>query len=245
VLIWLASPLAANLLLRSFGGDGWKDFGIKPNFKEGWPWYLVAVLIIPLVTILTLGLGALSRAISLAGFAQKGFSAFLPLMAAAFAGAMIKNIFEEFAWRAYLTPRFEALKLHPFASSILTGFIWAAWHIPYYLYFLDRSILQAHTSLSLPVFILVAFLLLPFHALAYGELRLLSKSVWTVWLLHNIANAISLPLISDGFVTLNAGFAGVLLSPGTEGIVHSLLMGLIGLGLYQYRMRKNIWSNQS
>ncbi len=245
VLIWLASPLAANLLLRAFGGDGWKDFGFRPNFKEGWIWYLVALLIIPIVTIIPLGLGTLFGAVSLSGFAQKGFSAFLPLVLTGFVGAMMKNIFEEFAWRGYLTPRFEAIKLHPFANSILTGFIWAAWHVPYYLYFLDRAILQAHTSLSLPAFILMAFLVLPFHALAYGELRLLSKSVWTVWLLHNIANAISLPLLSYGFVTLNAGFSGVLLSPGTEGIVHSLLMGLIGFGLYQYRMHKNFRSNQS
>lgn len=245
VLIWLVSPLAANLLLRAFGGDGWKDFGFKLNFKEGWIWYLFALLIIPIVTILPLGLGALFGAVSFSGFAQKGFSAFLPLVLAGFAGAMIKNIFEEFAWRGYLTPRFETVKLHPFANSTLTGFVWAAWHVPYYLYFLDRSILQAHTPLSLPVLILVAFLVLPFHAFAYGELRLLSKSVWTVWLLHNVANAISLPLLSYGFVTLNAGFSSALLSPGTEGIVHSLLMGLIGLGLYQYRMRKNIRSNQS
>lgn len=239
VLIWLVLPLAANLLLRALGGDGWKDFGIKPNFKEGWIWYFVALLIVPLVIILTLGLGMVFGAISLSGFTEKGFSAFLPLIFGAFATAMVKNIFEEFAWRGYLTPRFEAIKLHPFANSILTGFIWAGWHIPYYLYFLDRAVLETHTSLSVPAFILLSFLVLPFQALAYGELRLLSKSVWPVWLLHNVANAISLPLLSYGFVTLKTGFSGVLLSPGTEGIVHSLLMGLIGYGMYQYRMRKS------
>lgn len=237
VLVWLVSPLAANLLLRALGGDGWKDFGLGLNLKSGWMWYLVALLIIPLVTLPTLGLGALFGVVSLSGFATQGISAFLSLMGAAFGAAMAKNIFEEFAWRGYLTPRFEALKLHPFVNSILTGFIWAGWHVPYYLYFLDRAVLQEHTSLSVPAFILLAFLVMPFHALAYGELRLLSKSVWTVWLLHNVANAISLTLISNGFVILTRDFSGVLLSPGTEGIVHSLLMGLIGLGLYQYRRR--------
>ena len=34
------------------------------------------------------------------------------------------------------------------------------------------------------------------------------------------------------------GFAGTLLSPGTEGIIHSLLMGMAGLGLYFYRRRQ-------
>jgi len=238
VLFWLVSPLAGNLLLRALGGDGWQDFGLKPNFKEGWIWYLAALLIVPLVVLITMGLGTLFGAISLAGFAKLGFSAFLPLVAAAFSGAMVKNIFEEFAWRGYLTPRFEAINLHPFLNSMLTGIIWAGWHIPYYLYFLDRSVLEAHTSLNLSAFILLAFVQLPFQALAYGELRLLSESLWPVWLLHNVANAISLPLLSVGFVTLKPGLGGVFLSPGTEGIVHALLMGLFGLGLYFFRKQK-------
>jgi membrane protease YdiL (CAAX protease family) len=237
-LIWLVSPLLANILLRTFGGDGWKDFGLGLNLKAGWIWYLAPFLIIPLASLPSLGLGTVFGAVSLSGFSQQGFGTFLSLAGAAFGMAMVKNIFEEFAWRGYLTPRFEALKLNPYANSILTGFIWAAWHIPYYLYFLDPSVLQKHTPLSLPVFILTAFLVLPFHAFVYGELRLLSKSTWTTWLLHNVANAISLTLISNGFVTLSRNFAGVLFSPGTEGIVHSLIMGLIGFGLYQYRMRK-------
>jgi hypothetical protein len=83
---------------------------------------------------------------------------------------------------------------------------------------------------------LLAFLVLPFHALAYGELRLVSKTVWTPWLLHNVSNAISLPLLSAGFVSLVGGFGGVILSPGTEGILYSLLIGLAGLGMYRYRM---------
>ncbi len=237
-LVWLVSPLAANLILRAAGGDGWKDFGLRPNLKAGWAWYLAALFLAPLATLVTLALGALSGAVSLSGFANQGFEAYLPLVGGALAAVLIKNIFEEFAWRGYLTPRFEALKLHPFASSILTGFIWAGWHIPYYLYFLDRAVLRTHTSLNLPAFILLAFFVLPFQALAYGELRLVSKTTWTPWLLHNVANAISLPLISNGFVTLAGGFAGVTLSPGTEGILYSLITGLAGYLLYRQRMSK-------
>ncbi len=58
-LVWLVSPLAANLILRAAGGDGWKDFGIRPNLRSGWKWYLVALLIAPLVTLVALILGAL------------------------------------------------------------------------------------------------------------------------------------------------------------------------------------------
>lgn len=238
-LIWLASPLATNLLLRTFGGDGWRDLGLALHLKSSWGWYLLAVLIIPVVTGICLGFGALFGAISLSGFAAQGIQPFLMLLATGFAAAMVKNIFEEFAWRGYLTPRFESIQLHPLLNALLTGWIWAGWHVPYYLYYLDSAQLQAHTSLSVPTFIGLAFLVLPFHALAYGELRLLSKSVWTTWLLHTIANAVSLGLLSGGFILLSPNLSGVIFSPGTEGVLHSLLMGLIGFGLYQRRRQQS------
>jgi membrane protease YdiL (CAAX protease family) len=238
-LIWLAAPLVANLILRALAGDGWKDFGIRPNLRSGWRWYLVALVIAPSITLAVLVLGAALGAVSLSGFTRQGAGAYLSVVGVTLAGVLVKNLFEEFAWRGYLTPRFEALGLHPFANSLLTGFIWAGWHAPYYLYFLSRAELQAHTALSAPALLLLAFLILPFHALAYGELRLLSKTVWTTWVLHNIANAVSLPLFAYGFVTLAGGGAGVFLSPGTEGLLYSLLMGLIGFGLYRYRMNRS------
>jgi membrane protease YdiL (CAAX protease family) len=237
-LIWLASPLAAGLLLRAFGGDGWQDAGFKLNLKSGWRWYLAALLIIPLVTLLVMIFGSVLGAVDLSGLAAQRWGAFFALAGATFGGVMVKNLFEEFAWRGYLTPRFDALRLHPLANAALTGFIWAGWHVPYYLYFLDKEVLAAHTPLSLPAFILLAFLVLPFHALAYGELRLLSGSVWPAWLLHNVANAVSLSLVAGGFMVLDRNVAGVLLSPGTEGIFSSLLMGVIGFVLYRHRTRQ-------
>lgn len=235
VLIWLVSPLLANLLLRALGGDGWQDFGLAPHLKTGWHWYLATALIVLLVTAVPLTIGSIFGAVVLSELTQQAISTLLWLVGSGFVAAMAKNIFEEFAWRGYLTPRFASLGLHPFVNALLTGWIWAAWHIPYYLYYLDRTVLQKFTTLSLPVFILVAFLVLPFHALAYGELRLLSKSVWPGWLLHNIANALTFALISGGLVVVARNFAGLLLSPGTDGVIHSLLMGLIGFALYRYR----------
>lgn len=236
-LLWLTSPLVANVLLRSFGKDGWKDFGLGLNLRSGWPWYLLAIVITPVVVLPVFGLGSLFRVYEFAEGAS--LAALLPLVGVGFLAAMPKNIFEEFAWRGYLTPRFEALGLHPLINALLTGFIWAAWHVPYYLYYLDKTILAEHSTLAMPVFILLAFLVLPFQALFYGELRLISKSVWPVWILHNIANGVGLTLISAAFITLKPGFGGVLLSPGTEGILYALLLGAAGYGLYRYRTNKN------
>ncbi|HEU5103685.1 MAG TPA: CPBP family intramembrane glutamic endopeptidase [Roseiflexaceae bacterium] len=234
-LVWLVSPLAANLLLRSFGGDGWGDLGLGPKVRAGWKWYLLALLIVPITTLPSLLLAPVFGAASLAGFARQGGWTFLSLAGAAFGAAAVKNIFEEFAWRGYLTPRFAALGLHPMLNAVLTGVIWASWHVPYYLYFLDRAVLQAHTPLSVAPFILLTFVLLPFHAFAYGKLRQASRTVWTTWLLHTVANAISLTMLSNGFVTVARDFRGVLLSPGTEGVLVALTTGLSGYMLYRSR----------
>ena len=237
VLIWLISPLAANLLLRWLGKEGWKDFGISPNLKSGWRWYLGAILITPLISLILIGLGVLFGSTVTAGFSTQGLSAFLSLLGVGIMGNLVKNLFEEFAWRGYLTPRLEALHANPFVSSIVTGVIWTSWHIPYYLYFLSQTARQNQTSLSVPVLILLAFIMLPMEAFAYGELRLLSKSVWPGWLMHTLANAFSFTLVTGGFVVLSKNFSSILLSPGTEGVGYSILMGLIGWALHQYRMQ--------
>lgn len=238
VLIWLVSPLAANLLLRSIGRDGWKDFGIGLHLRSGWRWYLAALIIVPVISFVIIAIGSLLGVSTSTGFSSQGMNTFLSLLVTAFVGSMVKNIFEEFAWRGYLTPRLMSLKANPFISSIVTGAIWAGWHIPYYLYFLNPIVLKEQTSLSIPALIILSFVLLPFQAFAYGELRMLSKSVWTTWLLHNMANAFSFALISGGFVILSKNYSSTIFTPGTEGILYSLLMGAIGLWLYRIRVRK-------
>lgn len=237
VLIWLASPLLASLLLRWLGKQGWEDFGLRPNLLQGWKWYLFAVLLVPVISVLVIGAGAVTGALRLNGFQAQGLPAFLALTGALFAGTMVKNIFEEFAWRGYLTPRLAALKVHPLISALITGVIWASWHIPYYLFFLSPATIQQQTSLSVPALIGLAFVILPVQALVYGELRLLSQSVWSVWLLHTLANALGFALISGGFVAFSGALPEVIITPSTEGMLYTLLMGLVGWGLYQNRRR--------
>jgi membrane protease YdiL (CAAX protease family) len=225
--------MITGLLLRAFGGDGWKDAGLAPNLKQSWVGYLVAFLIFPLVSVVVFGLGLSVGAFSAPGFQSQGLSAFVSLVAIAFVSGFIKNIFEEFAWRGYLTPRFEALKLHPLANHLLTGIIWAAWHIPYWLLFVDIS---QFSSLSKPALVVVGTLTLIATSITYGELRLLTKSVWPAVVLHTVANAITATFLLNGFIELN-GNLGVLLSPGNDGIIHSILFTFIGFVLYQYRTR--------
>ena len=235
-LVWLTTPALSGILLRALGGDGWKDSGFGLNLISGWKWYLVAILIYPLAALLTFSLSALLGIVSADGFAAQGFNAYISAAGAMFVGSLMKNIFEEFAWRGYLTPRLEAAKVHPLLNHLIVSILWMSWHLPYYYYFLDRSILNSAITTSIPVFLIAGYIVMFPTAILFGELRLLSKSVWPVFLLHNVINALSMPLLINGFIKVN-GPLGFVFSPTNEGIITSILFGVAGWFLYQYRMK--------
>jgi len=57
MLLWIVTPFRACLLLRGFAGDGWKNFGIRLNFKGNLIGYVVSILIFPVITALILAIG--------------------------------------------------------------------------------------------------------------------------------------------------------------------------------------------
>jgi membrane protease YdiL (CAAX protease family) len=237
-LVWLMSPALAGLLLRAFGGDGWKDSGFGLHLRAGWQWYLVAILVYPVIALFVFGVALALKAVSAEGFITQGFGAYTSAVIFMLGASLMKNIFEEFAWRGYLTPRLEAAKVHPILNHVIVSIVWWSWHLPYYYYyFLDRAELATYLgNTSLAVFMLLAFISTVPTAILFGELRLLSKSVWTVFILHEIINAVSMPLLLNGFIKTN-GVLGSVLSPTNDGIFTSILFGVAGWMLYQYRMK--------
>ncbi|MBL0345745.1 CPBP family intramembrane glutamic endopeptidase [Candidatus Villigracilis affinis] len=236
-LIWLTTPALSGILLRAIGGDGWKDSGFGLNLISGWKWYLIGILVYPLAALLTFGLGALLGIVSADGFAAQGFGAYLSVAGTMFVGSLMKNIFEEFAWRGYLTPRLEAAKIHPLMNHFIVSLLWMTWHLPYYYYYLDRALLESALTTSIPVFLITGYIVMFPTSILFGELRLLSKSVWPVFILHNIINALSMPLLMNGFIKVN-GPLGFVFTPTNEGIITSIMFGVAGWMLYQYRMKK-------
>jgi membrane protease YdiL (CAAX protease family) len=235
VLVWLTTPALAGIFLRAFGGDGWKDAGFGLNLASGWKWYLVGILVYPLAALMTFGVGALLGIVQPDGFASQGFGAYLGVAGTMFVGSLMKTIFEEFAWRGYLTPRLDVAKVHPILNHFIVSVIWMSWHLPYYYYYLDRATLNSTLTTSIPAFLLIGYLVMFPTAILFGELRLLSKSVWPVFILHNVINALSMPLLINGFIKVNGPLSFVF-TPTNEGIIVSILFGVAGLMLYQYRM---------
>jgi membrane protease YdiL (CAAX protease family) len=235
MLLWLVVPLATSLLLRAFAGDGWRDLGIKPAFKSNLKWYALSILVYPVFIALTLAIGGLFGVISFPGFASGGIGAFLQLVAVAFVTNFFKNIFEEFAWRGYLTPKLKLLGLHDLANHAIVGVVWALWHLPYWIGLLTPAAMQGFTGLSLPVFILLGAVGLITSAILYGELKLATGSIWPPMLLHTVLNALTLTLLSEGFIAFEGGEA--LFTPGMGGILGTVLITLVGLWVYRSRAK--------
>lgn len=235
LLIFLLFPFLTVFLLRGFGGDGWKDFGLRLNLRGNWGWYLLALLMYPAAILLTLGLGAVFGTTTFEGLRTQGFGALLSVIGLGFAMSIMKNIGEEFAWRGYLTPRFNALGLGNFANHMLTGVIWGLWHVPYWLFLLGPDLINEYSSLGVTGFIIVGLIGIFPAALVYGELRLKTGSLWPAFLAHNIINALSPQLVMQGFVDINPN-AELFFSPALDGL---LMMAFFwALGIWMLRKQR-------
>lgn len=234
MLLWLIIPLAASLLLRTFAGDGWKDIGIKPSFKKNVTWYIIALCIFPIVTILNLFIGNSLGWITFSNFK-------LSLFFQAFLGAILPNFFknipEEFVWRGYLAPKVYSLNLNDFMLYCIVGLVWGLWHIPYYLFFLDSATFQSVTMLNIAVFIPLSIIVMISWSVVFVELRLLTNSVWPVVLMHMIEDAFVNPLFLGGFIQIIQS-KDLLISP-IYGIVSIVFYTAIGFGLRQLRKKRN------
>ncbi|EAT58580.1 CPBP family intramembrane glutamic endopeptidase [Chlorobium ferrooxidans] len=236
-LLWIAAPLLTALLLRRFGGDGWKDFGFWPELKQRAVWYFLALVLFPLSAALILCIGMVTGLTTLPDLSSAGAAVFLHLFLVTLAPSFVKNIFEEFAWRGYLAPRLSSLGVHDLAGHLLVGVVWAAWHIPYYLFFLDRASFTAYSSQGPMLFFFMLFAGVIAMSLVYGEIRLLTGSVWPLLLLHTVSNAVGNPLLLHDFIRIAPG-ADIVVSPAPGSIVSIVLNCAVGFGLYRFRKGK-------
>jgi membrane protease YdiL (CAAX protease family) len=234
--VWLLIPLSFSLLLRAFAGDGWKDFGHKPNLRGHLIWYVFALLVYPVVTALVLFTGKAFNLITFSGLSPDVLGPILQVFAAGLLSMLIKNIFEEGAWRGYLAPKVYSLGLNDYVGHIIVGLIWGAWHLPYYLFFLDAAYLQKFTTLSLAMYIPLVMVVYVTWAIVFGEIRLLTNSVWPALLMHAVEDAVLLQLFEGSLIQIVPG-ADWLVSP-MNGLVMVFLFTALGIGLNQWRKRK-------
>ena len=236
MLLWIMTPLGVSLLLRAFGGDGWKDFGIKPNFKGNGVWYILAILVFPILTALVLLIGRGLGLITFPNLSPNTLGLLLQAFALGLLPQFIKNILEEAPWRGYLAPKVYSLGLNDFVGHAIVGLVWGSWHIPYYLFFLDRALLSNFTTLDLAAYIPLAIGVMISWAIVYGEIRLLTNSFWPAVLMHMVEDAFLIQLFIGNHIQIMPG-TDWLISP-MNGLLMSLFFIALGVGLRHFRKRK-------
>ncbi|MFT3985724.1 MAG: CPBP family intramembrane metalloprotease, partial [Lachnospiraceae bacterium] len=189
--LWLILPLLTAVILTLACRDG-KEIGLRPNFKGNGKWYLLSLLIYPVVTAVTVGPALLFGCVDVSAFTIKEF---LSLAAFSIAVNFIKNIFEEFAWRGFLASKLIESGLNDWLIYLITGLVWALWHAAYYLVFLPDRYFE---TISRGGMVLSGCILMLCWTVMYVEVYRLTKSVWPCVLMHAIEDGIPTVLVTTG-----------------------------------------------
>ena len=229
--IFIVTPIVCMILLRLLGGDGWKDFPLKPRFRQNTHWYIFAIAVYPVVISITLFVGKLLGWVDVSKFSV---AAYLPVFVAAFLPIFIKNILEETAFRGYLTVKMEQLTKNEWLIYVVVAFVCQIWHLPYNLIFLDDAYQATFFPYSKVLFVLVSFVVITVWTIMYTEIFFLSRSLLLVVLMHSMKDALN-PLISEGFTVISPDKT-LLLSP-LFGLIPTLIY--LAIWLYFRKIRKS------
>ena len=226
--LWLVLPALTAVLLFRLRPDGGGPLGLTLRFPQRTRWFAFAALFyVPFTALIVLaGIVAGVGSFDASGAASK--PTLLAGIAVALAPLLIKNFFEELTWRGYGTRTAIAAGLPRLQAHLLVGLAYAVWHLPLYVYFLERADFRATTSLPWALFIPVFFAGVLAFAVVFGELRLRTGSIWPGVVMHTVGGAVVNTLLLDGHLTYS-DHGDALFSPAPNSLASIILLGLVGL----------------
>lgn len=231
--LWLVFPLLTVVALQLMSRSSWRGMGLALHFKRSWRWYIVALLIYPLITAIVLAIGKAAGWTDLSELRLESFlSVFLSLILVSF----IKNIFEELVWRGYLTGKLVEKKLNDWSIYLIVGLVWGLWHLPYYMVFLSEESMYNVLPVSRVVFAIVAVISMTAWTVMFVELYRISGSIWPCVLMHAVEDSLLNHLVIDGYISIISG-KEIWISP-ISGIITSLLYVAVGLLIRFIRLRQ-------
>lgn len=233
MLIWLVSPLICTIILRTFAGDGWKNTGFRFQFRNNKKFYLIGFLVYPIVTIMVILLGYMTKGIMFSN-ANIGISTYIGILIIQIASQFIKNIFEESVWRGYLTNQLLKLKMPDLKLYLLIGFIWWMWHLPYIMIFLSESEIQNTLPVGRVSFFFIGMVVVTIWTVMYTEIFRITKSVWPLVIAHTMEDAVINPLLLYGIISIEKSQA--FLFSLSVGIIPTIIYLIIGLTIRKWRI---------
>jgi len=184
--------IAAFVVRKWVTREGFKDAGLRFNFRKGWAYYLWAVLAPLAGGVIT---------VFVAGTTGADVSNLNAISATDIISWLVGSLIwtpilfgEEFGWRGYLQQRLAPGR--PLLAAIWMGLIWGIYH---YAHVLSGITMSANP---------MALLIYPFYcimgSIILGWLRDKSQSIWPACLAHAVGNVIVsgltaklLPNVSD------------------------------------------------
>ena len=144
------APALAHILTRVVTSEGWRDSGVRPRLKRGWPYSLAAWVLPALLTIgglvsyfilfprhydaeLTTLKEMLEATPVDPGEVNLWVLVGVQMLQALLLAPVLNGIAtfgEEFGWRGYLQPSLIGLGIGPRRAMVLMGLIWGVWHWP-------------------------------------------------------------------------------------------------------------------
>lgn len=247
-LVFISTPVVANIAARLTTKEGWGNFMLRPNFRRNWRFWLAAWLL-PLLAAVVGGalfyllfpqsfdpsLGEIRKlSASIPSLAEISpwllmLSITLQIVFLATPLNAVVSLGEELGWRAYLLPKLMVYfaGTEPASTSaarraaVLAGLIHGVWHWP--LFFLSTR-LDSGSAFPFPLVYLV-FTCSMSVLLSWGTLR--SGSVWPAAIGHGTINGTS---ALAGY--LLKGPASPLLGPAPTGLLGGLAYLVPALGLF-------------
>ena len=132
---WIPTVVALGFAGRADGRSGVIDLlGRLTRWRIAPRWYVLAVGAVPAATALTVGLYAVTGqtvpALTMPGGLGPAALPIVFLVNLAVGGALA----EELGWRGYAFPTL-ASRIGPVLAALAVGLVWAAWHLPFFLFF--------------------------------------------------------------------------------------------------------------
>jgi membrane protease YdiL (CAAX protease family) len=244
---YMWAPAVAHILTRLITREGWKDLGLRPHFRRGWPYWLLGWIVPGLMSIGGAVVFFLLfpqyfdpnleyiRQHLLTSPALATISPWTVLALEAAGGILISplangwaTLGEEFGWRAYLLPKLMPLGWR--RAVIVMGLIWGVWHWPVILMGYEYGITYPGYPWVGPLLFLWVITALGIF-LAWLVLR--SGSIWPSVIGHGAMNGIAALA-----VLATKGSPNPLLGPLPVGLIGSSVGAIIALILFFSPLRK-------
>jgi uncharacterized protein len=182
--LWMCTPTVATLIMllmvtrEGYSKEGWKSLGLHRLGLNVW-WIAFGVTL-----LITVAASAIVWATPLASlvFPENGIvSTLIDFLIEVVLITLTVVLFEEIGMRGYLLPKLLSLGRTP--ALVLSGLVWATWHMP--LILLTPVFPVGNKLISLPLF----YATIVAASFLFGYLRIYTGSVWPASIAHSVHNA--------------------------------------------------------